>query len=53
MRNWLDCLRTGEETTAPVRTGYNHSILGVMAFRAMETGLRQYYDPEKEDIFPM
>ncbi len=53
MRNWLECIRSGEETTSPIRTGYNHSLLAIMAYRAMETGLRQRYDAQREDIFPM
>ena len=52
MENWLECMRSGKETNAPIRVGYYHSLMAIMAYRAMESGRRQRYVPEKEDIVP-
>ncbi len=48
--NWLECLRTRKTPNADVRAGYAHSVASIMAFLAWESGRRQIYDPEKEEI---
>jgi len=48
--DWLQCLRSRRVTNAPIEAGYNHCVPCLMAMRAMDTGLRQIYDPEKREI---
>ncbi|MDP2899029.1 MAG: Gfo/Idh/MocA family oxidoreductase [bacterium] len=50
MENWLECLRTRKTPNADVRAGYAHSVASIMAFLAWDSGRRQIYDPEKEEI---
>ena len=50
IENWLISLRNGTQPNTPVRAGYNHSVAAIMAFKAAETGRRQRYDAEKEEI---
>ena len=40
MKNWMDCVRAGNETNAPVEAGYNHSIADIMVTAALRTGQR-------------
>lgn len=48
--NWLQCLRSRKPCNAPIEAGYNHCVPALMAVRAMDTGRRQVYDPQKRDI---
>lgn len=50
MENWLECLRSRRTPNAEIRAGYAHSVASIMAFLAWESGRRQVYDPEKEEI---
>jgi predicted dehydrogenase len=50
MQNWLECLRTRRTPNADIRAGYAHSVASIMAFLAWESGRRQIYDTEKEEI---
>jgi len=50
MRNWVECVRSGKQPNAPVQVGYQHAIALVMAVRALDTGRKQYFDPEKRTI---
>ena len=50
MRNWLECLRSRAQPNAPVQAGYAHSVASIMGFLAWETGQRQVYDPERQEI---
>ena len=50
MQNWVECVRSGKQPTATVENGYQHSIALVMAIRALDTGHRQVFDPEKRTI---
>ncbi len=52
VRNWLECIRSRERPNADVRAGYAHSVAAIMGFIAWETGQRQVYDPEREEIRP-
>jgi len=50
MGNWLECLRSRKTPNSDIRAGYAHSVASIMAFLAWESGRRQVYDPEKEEI---
>jgi predicted dehydrogenase len=50
MRNWLECVRSRQEPNAPIEAGYAHSVAAIMAFQAWETGRRQLYDAEEQEI---
>ncbi len=50
MENWVQCLRSRKTPNADIRAGYAHSVASIMAFLAWESGRRQLYDPEKEEI---
>ena len=52
MLNFLQCLRSRKQPNATIQMGYAHSIASIMAFRALETGERQVFDPEKREIRP-
>lgn len=48
--DWLQCLRSRKTTIAPIEAGYEHSVPVLMATRAMDTGKRQIFDPQKREI---
>jgi predicted dehydrogenase len=48
--DWLQCLRSRKACNAPIEAGYHHCVPALMAVRAMDTGRRQVYDPEKREI---
>jgi predicted dehydrogenase len=48
--DWLQCLRSRKTCNAPIEAGYQHCVPALMAVRAMDTGRRQVYDPEKREI---
>jgi predicted dehydrogenase len=48
--NWLKCIRSGETPIAPIEAGFTHSVASIMSVRAMDTGKRITYDPEKRQI---
>jgi predicted dehydrogenase len=48
--NWLQCLRSRKACNAPIEAGYNHCVPALMAMRAFDTGRRQIYDPQTQDI---
>lgn len=50
MQNWLECLRSRKTPNADIRAGYAHSVASIMAFLVWESGRRQMYDHEKEEI---
>jgi predicted dehydrogenase len=50
MQNWLECLRSRATPNADIHAGYAHSVASIMAFLAWESGRRQMYDHEKEEI---
>ena len=50
MRNWVECVRAGTQPNATVMNGYQHSVALTMAVRALDTGRRQMFDPEKRTI---
>ena len=48
--DWLQCIRSGEKTNAPIEAGYAHAVAVIMAMTAFDTGKRQVYDHEKREI---
>ena len=50
VRNWLECLRSRAQPNAPIEAGYAHSVASIMGFLAWETGQRQVYDAERQEI---
>ena len=43
-QNWLQCMRTGKPTRAPIEAGYHHSVACLMAVESFNTGRRTTYD---------
>ncbi len=52
MQNWLECLRSRHEPAADIQYGHQHTVATIMAACALETGLRQRYDPARRAIVP-
>ncbi|MFW5657178.1 MAG: Gfo/Idh/MocA family protein [Bacteroidota bacterium] len=50
MRNWMDCIRSRKETTAPVEAGYNHAIAVIMTNAAMRTGEFVTFDEASQEV---
>lgn len=50
MRNWLECLRSREQTNAPVEAGYSHSIATIMSNAAVRTGERVTFDSKRQEV---
>jgi predicted dehydrogenase len=42
--DWLQCLRTGKSTRAPLEAGYQHSVACLMAVESFHSGRRTSYD---------
>lgn len=43
--NWVECMRSRKTTTAPVETGYQHSVACIMGYQALVTGRKLKYLP--------
>jgi predicted dehydrogenase len=43
-QNWLQCMRTGKKTRAPIEAGYQHSIACLMAVESYKYGRRTTYN---------
>lgn len=52
VRNWLECVRSRAQPTAPIDVGYAHSVASILCFKAWETGRRHVYDAAKREIVP-
>ncbi|MFN0166913.1 MAG: Gfo/Idh/MocA family protein [Bryobacteraceae bacterium] len=52
MRNFFECVRSRQETIAPIDAGYAHSVAVIMADEAMSSGRRLTYDPSRREIHP-
>jgi hypothetical protein len=50
MDNWLDCLRSRHRPNADIEFGHQHVVATLMATRALETGRRQTYAPDRRAI---
>jgi len=48
--NWLKCVRSREQTNAPVEAGYNHSIACIMVNAAMRTREFTTFDPIRQEV---
>jgi predicted dehydrogenase len=49
-QDWLQCMRTGKTTRAPIEAGYQHSVACIMAVESFTTGRRTRYDAAKRAI---
>ncbi|WP_316838839.1 Gfo/Idh/MocA family oxidoreductase [Pedobacter gandavensis] len=50
MRNWMECVRSRQETNAPVEAGYYHSIANIMTNAAARTGKKAVFDEVKQEV---
>ncbi|WP_316788467.1 Gfo/Idh/MocA family oxidoreductase [Pedobacter frigoris] len=50
MRNWMECIRSRQETNAPVEAGYYHSIANIMTNAAARTGEKATFDEAKQEV---
>ena len=50
MKNWMECLRSRKEPSAPIEAGYNHSIASLMVTEALHRGRKVVFDQHKQDI---
>lgn len=48
--DWLQCLRNGKATRAPIESGYLHSVVCLMAVESFHSGRRTTYDAKKRAI---
>jgi predicted dehydrogenase len=48
--NWLECIRTRQEPTAPVEIGHRACSTCLLHHIAMKTKRRLYWDPEREQF---
>lgn len=46
--NWLDCIKTGKETVAPVEVAHRSCSACLVSHIAMKTGRKLYWDPVRE-----
>jgi len=49
-QNFIDCVRSGKQTIAPVEVGYRAISVALLGEIAMTTGETIKWDPEKEEI---
>ena len=49
-QNFIDCVRSREETITPIEPAYRAISVGLLGEIAMTTGQKIYWDPEKEEI---
>ena len=49
-QNWLQCMRTGQKTRAPIEAGYQHCIACLMAVESYKYGRRTTYDHASRTI---
>ncbi|MCE1197378.1 MAG: Gfo/Idh/MocA family oxidoreductase [Marinilabiliales bacterium] len=49
-QNFIDCVRSGQKTIAPVEVAYRAISVGLLGEIAMQTGQTIHWDPEKEEI---
>jgi predicted dehydrogenase len=50
MRNWMECVRSRQETNAPVEAGYYHSIANIMTTAAARTGTKATFDEKTQEV---
>jgi len=49
-QNFIDCVRSGDETIAPIEAGYRAISVALLGEIAMTTGQTIKWDPDKEEI---
>lgn len=52
VQNWLQCIRSRRDPSAPIEAGYAHSIASILCFLSWEHGQRYSYDSSREAIYP-
>lgn len=50
MRNWMECVKSRQETNAPVEAGYSHAIACMMTNAAARTGTKVTFDEKTQEI---
>jgi hypothetical protein len=50
MRNFMECMRSRQQTNAPVEAGYYHSIATIMTNAAVRTGAKVTFDEKKQEV---
>jgi len=50
MRNWMECVRSRQETNAPVEAGYYHSIANIMTNASARTGQKATFDEKTQEV---
>jgi predicted dehydrogenase len=50
MRNWMECIRSRQQSNAPVEAGYNHSIATIMTNAAVRTGYKVTFDEKTQQV---
>jgi hypothetical protein len=50
MANWLECMRSRQQTDATVRDGFAHSVACMMAAQSYWTGKKVFWDAKSETI---
>ena len=48
--NWLECIRSRQRPNADIQFGHQHAVATIMTAKALETGMRQTYDPVRRVI---
>ena len=50
VRNWMECIRSGEKTNAPVEAAYDHSSACIMVNAALRTKQYVTFDEEHQEV---
>ncbi len=50
MKNWMESIRSRQQTNAPVEAGYYHSIANIMTNAAVRTGYKTTFDTKKQEV---
>ncbi len=50
MRNWMDCVRSRKQPSAPIEAGYNHAIASIMTNASVRTGQKVIFDEKSQEV---
>jgi len=50
VRNWMECIRSRQQTHAPVEAGYAHAIAVIMTNAAVRTGMKATFDEQTQEV---
>jgi predicted dehydrogenase len=50
MRDWMECVRSRKQPSAPIEAGYNHSIACIMTNAAYRTGQKVVFDDKRQEV---